>query len=165
MFIYYLNVLISGVFMRRLIYLRIGGRDVHMPKLIGAFVIFAAFLLFVQASAEMFDSWDSAKEVNRCLQVAAANNAREEPGPDLYPDCRRLAVDYLDMAVRTGQEELTLRQFWGSLLGPIASVLIWLAVLFVGLIFYRSGELVLPIDETIREIPETPRRAFKKRKK
>ncbi|MCR4335164.1 MAG: hypothetical protein NUV57_01355, partial [archaeon] len=59
---------------------------------------------------------------------------------------------------------LSMRQFWGSLLGPIASVLIWLALLFVGLILYRSGELVLPIDETIREVTDVPKRNFQKRK-
>ncbi|MAG18332.1 MAG: hypothetical protein CL944_02575 [Candidatus Diapherotrites archaeon] len=150
--------------MRRLIYLKIAGRDVHLPKLIGSFIIFAAFLLFVQASASMFDSWDSAKEVDRCLQLAAANEARVEPDESIYPECREMAKDFLGIPVRSDQDGLSLRQFWGSLLGPIASVLIWLALLFVGLILYRSGELVLPIDETIREIPDV-KRSFKKRKK
>ncbi|MCR4335928.1 MAG: hypothetical protein NUV57_05340, partial [archaeon] len=87
--------------MRRIIYLKIAGKDVHLPKLIGSFIVFAAFLLFVQASASMFDSWDSAKEVDLCLQLAAANEARVEPGESMYPECRGIAKDFLGVSVRS----------------------------------------------------------------
>ena len=48
-------------------YFRVAGRDVHLPKLIGAFILFAALLMFVQASALMFDSWDHLKYYDSCV--------------------------------------------------------------------------------------------------
>lgn len=151
--------------MRRIIYFRAAGRDVHIPKLIGSFVIFAALLMFIQSSAIMFESWETAKEVNSCLAEASANLDRVEPGEDIYPECQAIARDYLDIRVHDGQEKLTTRQFWSGLLGPISSLLIWLAVLFVGYILYRTGELVVPIEETIRNVPDLPRRKLRKKKR
>jgi len=147
-------------------YFRVAGRDVHLPKLIGAFILFAALLMFIQASAVMFDSWDTAKETNKCLQLAAANNARVDPSEDVYPLCQDLAKDYLGIRVRHGQESLTVRQFWGALLAPIAGILFWLAMLFFGYILYKTGDLVLPIEEDIKIIPEQekPARPFRKKK-
>ena len=141
--------------MKKIVYFRIAGKDVHLPKLIGAFVIFAAVLMFIQSSAVMFDSWDAAKDTGKCIQLASANSLREEVGPDLYPKCRELA-NPLGIYVRDGQDNLTTRQFWGSLLGPVASIMFWLAILFFGLILYRTGELVLPIEQTTVDVQSKP---------
>ncbi len=122
------------------------GKEVHLPKLIGAFVLFAALLMFIKASAVMFDSWDNIKAVNECLSRAAG----EEP---FFSSCQDLAKGALDVFVRPGQDALTNRQFWSALLGPISSILFWLAVLFVGYVLYKTGELVVPIEETIRDLP------------
>jgi len=151
--------------MRRIIYFRAAGRDVHIPKLIGSFVIFAALLMFVQSSATMFDSWETAKEVNGCLAEASANLDRLEPGNNVYPECQAIARDYLDVRVHDGQTKLSTRQFWSGLLSPVASLLIWLAVLFVGYVLYRTGDLVVPIEETIRNVPDVSKRKFRKKKK
>ncbi len=116
-----------------------------MPKLIGAFILFAALLMFIRASAVMFDSWDNLKAVNDCLARADG----EEP---FFTSCQGLASGALDVYVRAGQSMLTNRQFWGALLGPISAILFWLAGLFLGYILYKTGDLVLPIEETIREV-------------
>jgi hypothetical protein len=36
----------------------------------------------------------------------------------------------------------------------MASVFGWLIVLLVGVLFYKSGSVVLPIEETVRDLPE-----------
>ena len=131
--------------MRRILYFRVAGKEVHLPKLIGAFILFAALLMFIKASATMFDSWDNLKAVNDCLSRAEG----EEP---FFSTCQGLAKGALDVFVRPGQTTLTNRQFWSALLGPIAAILFWLAALFVGYLFYKSGELVVPIEETIRDV-------------
>ena len=141
------------MFLRRLIYLKVAGKEVHLPKLIGAFILFAALLMFIKASATMFDSWDNLKAVNECLTRAEG----EEP---FFSTCQGLANGALDVFVRPGQAHLTNRQFWSALLGPISAILFWLAGLFVGYIFYKTGELVVPIEETIREF-SAPKRAGK----
>ena len=103
--------------MRRLLFFRVGGRDVHMPKLIGAFVLFAALLYFIQASASMFNSWDNLKEINSCLE-------RNKLGliPSTF-SCQDMALKSSDLYLRLDQPSLSMRQFWGVLLGPIANVL------------------------------------------
>ncbi|MEK6941568.1 MAG: hypothetical protein AABW85_01810 [archaeon] len=130
--------------MRRLLFFRVGGRDVHMPKLIGAFVLFAALLYFIQASALMFNSWDNLKEVDSCLH---------DSGVDHFY-CQDIAFKSTGLYVRVDQSALSMRQFWGVLLGPIANVLVWLAVLFIGWLIYKTGDLVLPIEESERVLPE-----------
>ncbi len=136
--------------MRRIIYLRCAGKEVHLPKLIGAFILFAALLMFIRSSAAMFDSWDNLKTVNECLSRAGG----EEP---FFGSCQGIAQGALDLFVRPGQTTLSNRQFWSALLAPIAAILFWLAALFVGYVFYRTGELVVPIEETIKEISSTKR--------
>lgn len=136
-------------------FFRFGGRDVHMPRLIGAFVLFAALLFFLQASSLMFNSWDNIKLVNSCLG-----------SPDFDRSyCQGLAQDALGIYVGPEQVELSTRQFWSVILGPIATILFWLAVLFFGWLLYRTGDLVLPIEESIRTMPEhhAARKFHKKR--
>ncbi len=125
-------------------FFRFGGRDVHMPRLIGAFILFAALLFFLQASAQMFASWDNLKEVNKCLATPEVSRSF----------CQEFSRDALNVYVSSSQEELSTRQFWGVILGPIGSILLWLAVLFFGLLIYRTGDLVIPIEESIRVLKE-----------
>lgn len=143
--------------MKRVIFFRLAGRDVHMPRLIGAFILVAAFLMFVQASASMFDSWDSAKAVSNCLKAAELDGQRIDSNPGIFDECQDNAAAFLGIHVRQGQEDLTARQFWGSLLGPIAAVLFWIAILFLGYMLYRTGDLVLPIEERITMVPDEPK--------
>jgi hypothetical protein len=46
------------------------------------------------------------------------------------------------------------RQFWSALLGPIAEVLSWAVVFILGIIFYRTGSIVIPIEQITKEVPE-----------
>ena len=142
--------------MRRIMFFRVAGRDVYLPRLVGAFILLAALLMFIQASAKMFDSWDNLKEVENCLAVARTE-------PEFFPTCQQNAKASLDLYVRLGQDNLTARQFFGALLVPIAMLLFWLAVLFVGWIFYKTGEVVVPIEESWHDFPE--KNPDKKRKK
>lgn len=123
---------------------RFGGRDVHMPRLIGAFILFSALLFFFQSSAQMFSSWDSIKEVNSCLS---------NPG---FPRevCQNIADKALGIYVNTAQEQLSLRQFFSIILGPIGMLMFWLAVLFLGMLAYKTGQIVVPIEESIKIFDE-----------
>jgi hypothetical protein len=139
---------------RKVMYFRVGGRDVHLPKLIGAFILLAALLFFVQASAKMFESWDNLKAASACIDKA--NEFSDNLNEMTY--CQDQAKKSLDLFVRIDQDKLTMKQFFGTLLGPIATVMVWLAVLFFGWIIYRSGDLVLPIEETIRDVSDRKRK-------
>ena len=134
--------------MRKIMFFRVAGKDVHMPKLIGAFILLAALLMFIASTATMFDSWDSVKYLNTCLEKAAPGS------PADFTECRDTLYKTTGMYLKAGQGKLTATQIASVLLGPIASVLFWAAILFVGYILYRTGELVIPIEESIRQLKE-----------
>ncbi|MFH1224412.1 MAG: hypothetical protein V1676_01280 [Candidatus Diapherotrites archaeon] len=132
------------------------GKNVHLPKLIGAFILFAALLMFIKVSAEMFESWDNAKAVNACL--AAADDETK------FLFCYNYANESLGVTVRPEQDKLTGRQFWQVLLGPVVSMLIWLAVLFVGWMLYRASHLVFFVEEPSAMRERFSEHAFKRKR-
>lgn len=140
--------------MKRLLFFKLAGRDVHMPRLIGAFILFASVLMFVSACAEMFDSWDNMKHFEKC--VLSSNNDEAE-----YNECRLDLYYNTGTYVHDGQGKFTGRQFWTTLLTPIAGVLFWLAILFVGWLLYKTGDLVIPIEQTVKDSPHRVRRKRK----
>ncbi len=125
-----------------MIYLRLGGRDVHLPKLIGVFLLVFAGLMFIKAVALMVDSWDAIQNFTRCVPADAAV-------------CGEALFRITGVSIWAGQTVLNASQFWAALLGPIANVFFWMIILLIGLIFYKSGKMVLPIEESVREVPET----------
>ncbi|MDO8625612.1 MAG: hypothetical protein Q7R47_06005 [Candidatus Diapherotrites archaeon] len=127
--------------MRRLIWLKFGGRDVHLPKLIGVFLLVFAVLMVVKAVAGMVDSWDAISNFGQCVPADAAA-------------CGEALYRITGVSIWAGQSTLNATQFWSALLGPMANVFGWLIVLLVGAIFYKSGNITLPIEETIRDLPD-----------
>jgi hypothetical protein len=153
--------------MRKLIYFRIAGRDVHTPKLVGAFVVVWALLMFIHSTAVMFDSWDNLKAYKECAQNIDYSTY---DGKAEFAVCAKNLYDSTGVVVRPSSRELTIRQFWQGLLVPIANVFFWLAVLFVGWMFYKSDRVIIPIEENIRDLKESKQvvevaRPFAKRKK
>ncbi len=157
--------------MRRIVYYRFGGREVHLPKLIGAFILFAALLMFLQSVASMFDSWNALGEYPNCLKQANAV-VDDRATPELqtqqlqlaqlkYMDCKDSLYKTTGVQLRGNQSRITARQFWSALLQPIAVVLFWAVVFVFGIIIYKTGNLMLPIEETVRELPEKPRKKKK----
>lgn len=126
-------------------FFRVAGKNVHLPKLIGAFILVAAVLMFVKASAVMIESWDTLKFINEdCLTTSDKYS---------FDDCGDIASS-MEITLRPDQTELTQKQIWSSLLGPIASMFFWVAILVIGLVIYKTGDLVIPIEETVKELPE-----------
>ena len=154
--------------MRRLVYLRVADREVHLPRLIGAFVLAAALLMFMHAMLVMFDSWNTVKFYNKCVEGLSSLQSTQEQR-DQFSFCADTLYRSTGMVVRSDSALLSTSQFVGAILGPVASVLFWLAVLLFGYLIYRSGDLELPIEETITEMPDemlrTPKHTFKKRHK
>ena len=150
--------------MRKLMYFRIAGRDVHLPKLIGSFILFAALLMFVQASAIMFDSWDNLKYYDRCVLSIDTDLGIEEQRAQ-FNTCSDTLYKATGIVARVETPKLTARQFWSALLGPVAGILFWLAILFMGYTLYKSGDLVLPIEEKYRVMAENENEKAMLRKK
>ncbi|MFH1256050.1 MAG: hypothetical protein V1494_02025 [Candidatus Diapherotrites archaeon] len=136
--------------LKRVVNWRIAGKDVHIPKLIGAFLLFAAIILVVKGGTDMYTSWDNVKAVNTCL-----SSFDKEPWENLqsyaFFDCQQMAGN-LGFSVSVSQDSLTPRQMGSALLGPIAAFFFWLAVLIGVYLFYRTGELVVPLEESVQRI-------------
>jgi hypothetical protein len=101
----------------------------------------------------MYNSWDDLKYWEKCI-TKATNDAS-------YQDCRNDLHQNTGIFMHSGEGKIPARDFWSVLLPPIALMLFWLAILFIGWMLYRTGELILPIEESIRELKE-PRRPFRK---
>jgi hypothetical protein len=57
----------------------------------------------------------------------------------------------MGLGIRDDQLKLTSRQMGSALLGPIAALLFWLAVLIGVYVFYRTGEFVVPLEEHVQK--------------
>lgn len=132
-------------------YFRFGGKDVHMPKLIGAFILMAAFLMFVRSSAVMFGSWDQIKTVEKCISDSWPNDFAQ------FNDCRERFYRNTGVYLATGQAKLANTETAAVIIGPIAELLFWAAILFVGYMLYRTGDLILPVEERWRDYAELTR--------
>ena len=151
--------------MARVIYYTLGGREMHVPKLVGAFVIFIALLMFFKAGADMIDSWDNIKFVNNCLEVAVGDEGK-------FLECQDQALKSMNVFVRPGQDSLNNKQFAMGILPPVSWLLFWLVILGLGLFFYRTGSFVVPLEERIVELqkpapaqPMTTRPVIKPKKR
>ena len=146
--------------MRRVLYYSLGGKNIHLSRLLGAFVIFVALIMFFNSGAQMIDSWDTIQFVNNCLGTA-------EGDLDAFAVCQDNALKALEVYVRPGQSELNSKQFAMSILPPIAWVLFWMIMLALGLSFYRTGKFVIPIKEReeMEKLAKLKAKAVKKKKK
>lgn len=137
--------------MDRIIYLRLGNGNLHLPKLIGAFLMIAALLMVVKSGADMFESWDNVKYLNGCLGYEQS-----------FLSCQQNAY-YAGTFVRPGQENLTAKQAGSMVAEPIGDLFVWFAVFLLGLLLYFTGRMVLPIQEMVREMPARVMRKGKRR--
>ena len=54
--------------MQGLMNVRVAGQQIQLIKLMGAFVIFAAILMFFMAAAEMFEYWGNIKTIGQLFR-------------------------------------------------------------------------------------------------
>jgi len=128
---------------------KIGGGNLQLPKLIGAFILVAALLMFVKAGAGMFDSWDAIKDTQACFEKVGT-----DPAYSSISECKDMASG-LGLYVKAKQPRLTFRQFWSALLEPIANLFFWAVIFLIGILFYRTGDIVIPIEQSIKDVPDT----------
>ncbi|RLG70756.1 MAG: hypothetical protein DRO04_01205 [Candidatus Iainarchaeum archaeon] len=129
------------------------GKELQLPKLVGAFIIVIALLMFFKSGAEMIDSWDNIKFVNNCLSMAEGNDV-------MFKECQDQALKALNIYVRPGQYSLNTKQFLMSIATPIAWLMFWIVVLALGIASYRHGTFEFPVETTVEE-----KKKVRKRKK
>jgi hypothetical protein len=135
---------------------RLGSRDVHIPKLLGAFIMIGAALMLLQSLTVMFDSWENVKAIHSCIDAANSGNASIEI-------CQTQAYYAFNILLKANQYRLTDLQITSGLLPPIANVFFWVAVFIVGLVFYRSWKIAVPIEERTFEFKKKRWKTKKKK--
>ena len=142
--------------MRRIIFLKVGGKQLHLPKLIGALIIFGALFEIMYAAAALFEATDSISSVNACL--SSATNISE------VSVCQMQAKNALNIFPRFNQTALNSRQIFMPLAKPMVGILFWLAVFVFGILLYKTGKVYLPLEEQVEEESEVPKGRATKRK-
>lgn len=139
--------------MRKMLYFRIGGVEVHLLKLCGALILFAALLGILNASAVMWQSWGIIDSVKKSI----SNNPVEfEASPKV--ECIDSVFKVTGTCVSPKQTRIDNTQYWIALSGPIMMLLFWAAVFVFGWMVYNLGRAFIPIEEDEKELPERTRR-------
>ena len=107
--------------MRRVVHANIGDSKVHLLRLTGTMVIFGAGVGILDAVATIF-------RLMKKIEIARAN------------------LDFSLQVFQLPSYELTNEIVLGMFMNPIAMFLLWIALLCIGTMVYRSGRL-FPLRE------------------
>jgi len=127
--------------MHRMVTLRIGGKRFYLLKLLGAFIALGAALMVLSSVYQM--TWVASV-------IDAANNG----------DVVTLQTAGV---VHTLQPDDVNTQM-GLFLGPAAGIMFWAAILVIGTVIYKTGAIIVPVEENIGRV-RTRKVRIKKRKK
>jgi len=128
--------------MHRIVIMKIGGKKLHLLKLAGAFLVFWAALMLLSSVYQMF--W-----VAQIVQSANAGNYET-----ITLNLNGMTVTE---PIRPGDGNMQA----GLLLPPIASIMFWSALLLLGGMVYKTGGVILPIEEQTARLPERQKKSRK----
>lgn len=118
--------------MRRMFWLRMGDRNLHLLKLVGSFLVFGSILKVAEAAYQIF------------LVVDKVNYVKGNPA----------LIEQLFGWGLTAPGAFSLQDTIGVLLGPIANFMFWLGIAAFALIVYQSGRVIVPVEEFEQRISE-----------
>ncbi|MBI4360253.1 hypothetical protein HY572_00590 [Candidatus Micrarchaeota archaeon] len=122
--------------LHRVMWLKIGGRRLHLLKTAGAFFVFASVLKLAESLYQLF------------VQVEKARAALIDP--TLVPQLFGWSID----SSFGGFYTFTYEDFLGVMLGPAATFLFWFGVAVVAVMVYQSGKVIVPLEEYDQRIVE-----------
>ena len=125
--------------MHRAVTFKIGGRKLHLVRVIAAFIILASAIMLLS-------------DVFKMMQVAEIIQLANRGIPQV------VTLDLRGITVTKVMEPYDANLQTGMVLVPIAGILFWSAVIIAGNVLYRAGDILLPIDEDIRELPAARRK-------
>ncbi len=126
--------------MRRIVWFKIGGKNLHLLKLAGSFFVFAAVLMVAFSAYKIF------------VTVDKANYAQLRPEAVTQLFGWGIGAPYY-----FGSEDVL-----GVLLQPIAEFLFWLGTAVIALMIYQSGKVVFPVEEYEQRISEHHKNLIRK---
>lgn len=132
--------------MHRIVIFRIANKNIHLPKLIGAIVLIIAILMIFQSVASIVDTVEDVRSIQNCYRLVT------DTKNDVLA-CQANAESY-GIPIRSEQTNISTEQLIIAIINPLVALLSWCVLFLLGLMFYRSGKLVIPIEEVIKDIPE-----------
>ena len=138
-----------------------GKSRVFLPRLLGAFILLLAIIMFVVSSGHMFDSWDAMSKYPSC--VSKIGTQTDQVAMLQYLDCKDSLYNITGLQLRPDQPRITSRQFVITLLSPIAELLFWAAAFVLGLFLYKTR--VVKPDFAKHNLKEPAVRHFRKKRK
>jgi hypothetical protein len=154
--------------MRKLVLFKIGSKNAQLPKMIGAFLVVISVLMLIQSGAVMFDSWQSIKGFNECVDDAYSLET-DSTGISAvlselkYQDCKESFRDITGAQVQGNQKYITSRQKWTAFLTPVSVFFGWAIVFLFALFLFNSASIVVPVEQV--EIPLGKPKPIKKKVK
>ena len=113
--------------MHRVIFLRVGGKKLHLLKMMGALIVVGSAMGVLGIVAELF-------RLIKQLGLAKTNS--------------QIALQVFGLMPEALTNDIAL----GFFMGPSAWFMFWLALFIAGAMIYRSGSIVLPIEEEIEDV-------------
>lgn len=109
-------------------------------------------LMLVHSGAVMFDSWQTVKQFNECVNDAYSI---EGVNPELasilselkYQDCKESLNDITGAQITAGSKYLTSRQFWTAFIAPVTVFLGWAIVFLFALFLFNNTAVVVPVQQ------------------
>lgn len=143
--------------MNEMLTVKVRGRYIVVPKLIGAFFILIAALMLVYASLDAITAWDRVRDVRSCVSgIYGADDPAQA-----YSVCvmKGMAAgvyvytpNFMDASVRAVPDE----ELWAVMMPKLAQWLFWVVVLIIAILVYQWGKLVIPVEEEVAELTEAP---------
>jgi hypothetical protein len=153
------------MFLQKHILFRLGSKDFQWTQVLGIFLGIITVLMLIKSAAVMFDSWQSIRDFNTCVEFSGVKEVSDLTGPEQtfaqlrYMDCKESLYEITGAQIPGGKTAMTSRQSATAFAGPVASFFFW-AILFIGsLTLMFNKTVVIPIEEV-----ETVARPFHKRK-
>lgn len=152
------------VFLHKTILLRLGTKDFRWTQPLGIFIAIISLLMFVKASAVMFDSWQSVRNFDSCAEFSGIKELNLLSGSEQllaqmrFEDCKSSLFEVTGAQVLANQTNLTFRQTVTAIIEPIVMVFFWVGALLFSLFLLFSNSIVIPIEEV-----ESIARPFKRK--
>ncbi len=139
--------------MRKTILVKLGSRDFQWAQIAGVFIGIITVLMLVKSAAVMFDSWQSVRDFNKCVEFSGVKELENLSATDQllaqmrYSDCKSSLYELTGAQIPAMQKNMTTRQIATALVEPIAWFFLWAALFMLALFLLFNKAIVIPIEE------------------
>jgi len=136
-----------------MILLRVGGRNFQWVQVLGVFLAIITVLMLIKSAAVMFDSWQSVRDFNKCVEFSGVKELDSLVGSDQllaqlrFSDCKDALYELTGAQIPAMQTSMTSRQVATALVNPIAWFFFWAALFMLGLFFLFNRAIIIPVEE------------------